>query len=195
MGVKATNDVDSILAMEADCVIHSPLSSLVFGDEPETDLRIICQLLASGKNVISSVGYMYPEVYGARVMDRLQEACLKGGSSFHGTGANPGWLGDLVPLTMSSLSGYIEQIHVLEISNFENYPSPEIINDTMGFGQTPVRFQQQSARNGNWLTGLFSESIQMVADGIGLELDGIDTSFKYELAPEDFSVAAGPIAQ
>ncbi len=123
IGVKATNNVEKILALDADCVIHSPLSSLVYGEDPEADLKTICALLASGKNVISTVGYMYPKVYGARVMNRLAQACRRGGSSFHGTGANPGWLGDLVPLTMSALSGRVDQIVIQEISNFEHYPS------------------------------------------------------------------------
>ncbi|MBK6737715.1 MAG: hypothetical protein IPG64_07270 [Haliea sp.] len=61
-------------------------------------------------------------------------ACRAGSSTFHGTGANPGWLGDLVPLTMSALSGRIDQILIREISNFKHYPSPQIVLDTMGFG-------------------------------------------------------------
>jgi 2,4-diaminopentanoate dehydrogenase len=193
IGVKATNNVEKMLALDADCVIHSPLSSLVYGEDPEADLKTICRLLASGKNVISTVGYMYPKVYGARVVNRLAQACRKGGSSFHGTGANPGWLGDLVPLTMSALSGRIDRIVIQEISNFETYPSAQIIVDTMGFGLSPARFKQQSVRYSSWLTGLFRESIQMVADGIGLRLDSIDSRFSCVLAPKDFRVAAGLI--
>jgi 2,4-diaminopentanoate dehydrogenase len=193
VGVKATNNVEKILALDADCVIHSPLSSLVYGDDPQADLKTICALLASGKNVISTVGYMYPRVYGARVMNRLARACRRGGSSFHGTGANPGWLGDLVPLTMSALSGRVDQIVIQEISNFEHYPSAPIILDTMRFGSSPARFKQQSARYSGWLTGLFRESIQMVADGIGLTLTSIDTRCSRALAPRDLQVAAGLI--
>lgn len=193
MGVKATNKLEKILAMDADCVIHSPLSSLVFGEDPEVDLKSICALLASGKNVISTVGYMYPKVYGSHVMNQLARACRRGGSSFHGTGANPGWLGDLVPLTMSALSNQINQIVVQEISNFEHYPSRQIVCDTMGFGLSPARFKQRSARYSSWLTGLFRESIQMVADGIGMKLNSIDTQFSHALAPRNFQTAAGLI--
>ncbi len=195
LGVKATGDVRRILALDADCVIHAPLSSKIYGDELEEDLEAICTLLASGKNVISTVGYMYPKVYGARVVNKLTRACRLGGASFHGTGANPGWLGDLVPLTMTALSGRIDQIVVREISDFSTYPSPEIILDTMGFGRTPARFREGSERYADWLTGLFRESIQMVADGIGLKLDSIDTNFRKALAPRAFSIAAGTIAK
>lgn len=195
LGVKATNSVEQILALDADCVIHAPLSSLVYGDDPEADLKTICALLASGKNVISTVGYMYPKVHGPRVVNKITRACRAGSSTFHGTGANPGWLGDLVPLTMSALSGRIDQILIREISNFEHYPSPQIVLDTMGFGLSSARFRQRSARYRSWLTGLFRESIQMVADGIGLRLESIDTRFNRELAPEEFHIAAGRIPQ
>jgi hypothetical protein len=194
-GVKATNDIDKILNLNADCVIHSPLSSMACGDDPKTDLKTICALLASGKNVISTVGYMYPRVYGARVVNQLTRACLRGGSSFHGSGANPGWLGDLIPLTMTALSGRIDQIVVQEISNFEAYPSTHIVCDTMGFGLRPAQFKQRSERYSQWLTSLFRESIQMVADGIGLKLDSIETRFNRALAPRDIQVAAGLIAK
>ncbi len=56
---------------------------------------------------------------------------------------------------------------VQEISNFERYPSTHIVCDTMGFGLSPAHFKKKSARYSSWLTGLFQESIQMVADHIG----------------------------
>jgi len=193
LGVKATADRERLIAMDADCVIHTPLPSLVYGDNPNEDLETICALLASGKNVVTTVGYMYPKVYGRKVMNRLQSACRKGGSSFHGTGVNPGWLGDVLPLFMSGISQRLDKIHVQEISNFEFYASPEIVFDMMGFGRTPQQFKQQAARYQHWLSGLFKESIQMVADGLGVTLDTITEKSKNELAKQAIEVAAGTL--
>ena len=97
LGVKATNDIEEIIAMDADVVIHTPLPSLVYGKNKQADVQNFCRLLASGKSVITTVGYMYPQVHGRALMRKLEEACRKGGSTFHGTGLNPGWLGDLLP--------------------------------------------------------------------------------------------------
>ena len=124
LGVPATNDIKEILNSDADVVIHTPLPSLVYGENPNEDLDVFCKLLASGKDVITTVGYMYPKVHGPAVMRRLNAACKKGNSTFHSTGVNPGWVGDLLPLTMSSLSKSIDQVYVQEISNFQYYPSP-----------------------------------------------------------------------
>jgi hypothetical protein len=193
LGVKATHDRDRLLAMDADCVVHTPLPSLVYGDNPDEDLETICALLAAGKNVVSTVGYMYPKVHGPKVTNRLKSACRKGGSSFHSTGVNPGWLGDVLPLMMSGISAQLDKIHIQEISNFEFYASPEIVFDMMGFGRTPKQFKQQAARYNHWLSGLFRESIQMVADGLGLKLDAIKETSRTELTKLSIKVAAGEL--
>ena len=193
LGVAATNDFDEILTLDADVVLHTSLPSLVYGDDPTADIDAFCLLLASGKNVITTVGYMYPKIYGGALMKRLEEACRRGGSSFHSTGLNPGWLGDVLPLTMSALSQRIEQVYVREISNFQGYPSPEIMFDMMGFGKTPAQFKRDAERYAFWLSGLFRENVQMIADGLGVKLDTIIEQTKRELATEDLETAAGVV--
>ena len=194
LGVIATDDVDEILALDADVVLHMPLPSLVYGDNPGADLDNFCRLLASGKHVITTVGYMYPKVYGAEVMDRLAEACAAGGVTFHGTGANPGWFGDLLPLMMSGLSLRIDQIAVQEISSFQYYPSPEIMFEMMNFGRTPEEFEERAVRHRTWLDGLFTEAVQMVADGIDAHVDEVTSDMETWIATDDLPTAAGTIA-
>lgn len=195
MGVAATSDVDAILALEADVVIHTPLPSLVNGDDPDADVKNFCRLLASGKNVITTVGYMYPKTYGQGLVERLEDACRQGNSSFHSTGLNPGWLGDLLPLTMSTLSARIDQVYVREITNFEFYPSPEIMFGMMGFGKTEAEFEQDIERYKFWLTNLFRENIQLIADGLGVELDEISDQTEHAYAPSDLETAAGLVKE
>ena len=77
-GITATGDIDAVIHSDADIVIHTPLPSLVYGDNPDQDLEDICALLRAGKNVITVVGYMYPKVHGETVVSRLQEACQAG---------------------------------------------------------------------------------------------------------------------
>ena len=193
IGVVATADIDEISVGEADVVLHAPLPSLVYGDDPDADLRNFVTLLAAGKHVVTTVGYMYPQVYGDAVMGRLTDACITGASSFHGTGANPGWFGDLLPLLMSGLSLRLEQIRVQEISCFVGYPSPEIMFDMMNFGTTPDVFATRSARHRGWLDGLFTEAVQMVAHGLGVETTGTDATAETWIATDDLETAAGTV--
>jgi hypothetical protein len=191
VGVRATNDVRAVLESSADVVIHTPLPSLVYGDEPERDVEDICQLLAAGKNVITAVGYLYPKWHGEALVGRLQAACHAGRSSFHSTGLNPGFLGDLLPLLLSSLTRRVDCVAMREVSNFQNYPSPEIMIDAMGFGSPEDQFRANGRRRRHWLDGLFSESAQMVSDGIGLGVDRIVGTLELALAPEDLETASG----
>ena len=89
IGVIATKDVDEILALDADCVLFHAQ-----GDwNPPAALDDICRILASGKNVVSTAvtAWIYPKSSGEEVVERLEAACAKGQSSFHGTGIEPGW--------------------------------------------------------------------------------------------------------
>jgi hypothetical protein len=195
LGVSASNDIEVLLATDADVVIHTPLPSLVYGDDPDADIQTICRLLAAGKNVITTVGYMYPKAHGPELVKRLEDACRAGNSTFHSTGLNPGWLGDLLPLTMSSLSSRIDQVYVREITNFEFYPSPEVMFGMMGFGKTDAEFAKTVVRYQNWLTGLFRENIQLVASGLGVELDEITDTTELAYAPTDLQPAAGLVKE
>ena len=192
-GIQATNDMEAVKASDADVVIHTSLPSLIAGANEDQDLDDFCELLAAGKNVITVVGYMYPKVYGDAVVKRLEDACQEGNSSFHSTGLNPGWMGDLLPLTMSSLCERVDHVHVVEVSMFDNYASPEIMFDSMGFNATPEEYKVKGARQKKWLDGLFSESVQMVADGMGLGVTEVVSSIEIELAEKDLEVAAGTV--
>jgi 2,4-diaminopentanoate dehydrogenase len=74
------------------------------------DVGEICGLLASGKNVVSTAvtGLIYPASMGGQIVEKLEAACAKARSSFHGTGIEPGWAAEVLPLTMSGLFGRID---------------------------------------------------------------------------------------
>ena len=71
IGVRATNDVAQLLALEADCVMYSPIMA-----KREEVIRI----LESGKNVVTPLNWFYPNK--AKVAD-LEQACQKGGVTLH----------------------------------------------------------------------------------------------------------------
>jgi len=193
VGVTATSNLETVLALEADCVLYMPLPSLIWGDKPEADTEVIIKLLESGKNVITTVGYLYPKAYGTDIEQRLKQAALKGNASLHGTGLNPGFLGELLPLTLSALSRRIDRVHVTEITNFAHYPAPEILMGMMRMGQTRELFEKTSGRLRRWLGGLFRESIMIVADGLGVPLDDIVETVEISVADSALKVAAGTI--
>jgi hypothetical protein len=102
-------------------------------------------------------------------------------------------MAELIPLVFSSNCSRIDSVLVREHSDFSFYPSPQIIFDVMGFSFAPERFESHTARYRKWLSGLFEESVLMVADGLGLELDELTVESEVELATEDLTIAAGPV--
>ena len=193
LGISVTNDLESALSGDVDCVLHMPLPSQRYGDEPGRDLDDLCRMLSAGLNVVTTVGYVYPRAHGDEVVERLEAACAEGGVSVHGTGTNPGWLAELLPLVMTGLSQRIDRISVLESTNFSFYPSREVIFEMMGLGSSPERFEASSERYIGWLSGLFRESLYMLADGLALDLEEETRSVDVVLAEEAFEIAAGRI--
>ena len=66
IGVKATTSMDDILALDADCVVYSPL----LPNEDE-----VVALLRSGKNVVTPVGWVYPDLDTCKA---ILDACAEG---------------------------------------------------------------------------------------------------------------------
>src|SRR4029077_18754491 len=70
LGVTATQDVDELLAVGADCICYIANSDL----RPGRVLEDICRMLASGHNVVNTsyVPLLFPEAAGPGVFDELE---------------------------------------------------------------------------------------------------------------------------
>ncbi len=158
IGVTATNDMNDILALDADCVIYSPLL-------PNEDEMV--QILASGKNVVTTVGWVYPFKSGN--IDHLQEACFKGNSVLHGTGIHPGGITERLPMQLSSFSRNVTHVRSEEFSDIRTYNAPEVISEIMLFGKTPENALASPLVH--FLAAGFGQSIHMIADELGFKLD------------------------
>jgi hypothetical protein len=183
LGVTATSDIDAILALAADCVVYTPLLP---------NLDEVCSLLASGKSVVTPVGWIYPPTLGSEVVERLEAACRTGGASLHGTGINPGGASDRFALMVSALSRRIERVRIDEFSDIRNYSAYNVITDIMLMGKPPKEAQASPMLD---LLGTgFRQSIDMVAAGMGVRLEGYDTKHEIALATATIEGRFGSIA-
>ena len=197
--VLATDDVDAILALDADCVCYSPLGGTLDGGRSAVD--DISRLLASGKNVVSSahehLAYLAPDVQlpgaGPDAYDRLTRACHEGGTSFFHVGINPGFAMDLWPMQLSRLCGRIDTVRVSEIVDMSRYTSIHMVRDAIGFGlpadaQTPLdaHFSQVDKSP-------FYLSMRMFADAMGVTLDDVRYHREVAATDRDLTIAAGTI--
>ncbi len=188
-GVKATNDFDALLATEADCVCYTGATD----DRPTEAIEDMCRMLAAGKNVVTSsfVPLIYPWHVIPAFARQLEDACRQGQTSFYCSGIDPGFSPDVLPITLSSLCERIDSIRAQEIFNYATYDQPHTLFEVMGFGKppgTPVSLFAPGALSMAW-----GASVRMVADALGVELDGIQQRHEVEVAPEDFEISCGAI--
>jgi hypothetical protein len=98
-----------------------------------------------------------------------------------------------VPLVLSGLAERIDRVKVRESSEFSRYPSPEVVLSMMGFGKDPADYEAHTSRYRAWLSGLFVESLHLLADGLGAPLDAVESTEEVEVTAVDLELAAGPV--
>ena len=191
VGVRATTDVDEIIALGADCVCHMPLPSFCFGEDPHRDTADICRLLAAGTNVVTTTGFVRPRERWIR--DRIDAACAAGGASLYGTGVNPGFVADVLPLALSGMAQRVDHIYLRETSDFSGHPSRRMVVDLMGFTRPPREYVAGAERYRQYQRIIFGESMRLVAEALGTEIDDIEEEDEYAVTTEPYHVAIGEI--
>ena len=191
-GIKATNDIDALCALDADVVLHMPLPAALMGGTKRADEDVICKFLASGKNVITTVGYVYPKAHGPEVVARFEAACAAGKSCLHGTGYNPGFVSDVVPATLLSMSARADRVLVQDITDFSAHPAWTFVHDYLGLGMSAEQFTARTAYK-EYADLMFAESIHLLCDCLGVQPEEIVATLDYHLASEDLSIASGVV--
>lgn len=159
VGVSANTDVDELLALDADCVMYSPLLP---------DDEVVIAILRSGKNLVTPVGWVYPD-RGNPAVRAIEDAALAGGVTLHGSGIHPGGITERFPLMVSSLSSAITHVRAEEFSDIRTYNAPLVVREVMGFGLTPE--QAMSGPIAALLEAGFKQSVRMVADQLGFRAE------------------------
>ncbi len=190
-GVKATDSREEILSLEADVVIHC---ARIQKDHMVHDEDIIA-LLRSGKNVISINGNSYPPAWEARRRQAYEQACQEGGSSFLGTGLNPGFVAERLLATAGSVCTRIDRVDVHEIVIAGMIKSPEYIFDILGFGSEPgaICLDDGSFAASVTLNTMYEEVVASIAQQLGWNLQETRRAHRMLPALEDLDIAAGTI--
>ena len=115
VGVIATQDGDALLHdTNADCIVYMASSDI----RPDGVIDDICQMLAAGRNVVNTsyVPLLYPKAAGVGVYDRLQAACLEGGTSFYTSGIDPGYGNAGLTIPALALCKEVRTVRMMAVS-------------------------------------------------------------------------------
>ena len=122
LGVKATNDVDALLALKPDCVIYNPMWINV--DE-------LVKILSAGVNVVTSASFITGGNLGDG-RDRIEDACRQGGATMFGSGVSPGFA-DLLAIVAATACDRVDKVIIAETADTTLYDSPDTERPA-GFG-------------------------------------------------------------
>ena len=174
IGVRATGTVEEIIAAGPDCVTFH-------GVFPDIDLYE--KVLQAGINVVTTADWItghhrnanHPHPSGQTEQEVIQAACERGGSTFYGTGMNPG-LAQILTIVHSADVTEIEKVLCKESVDVSCHHSVDTWNE-VGFGRptddpaVPGMLEKY--------TRVFEDAVRMMADCMGLALDSV--GFEYDL--------------
>jgi hypothetical protein len=170
-GVKATRDLDALVALRPDTVIYTPFSA---------DLDEVVRLLEAGADVISTNLFLNVGGVQGEVKDRLEAACRKGNSSLYISGINPGWV-NAITAALTAVCRRVESVSLVESADCSVYESVETWS-FLAMGEPGVTPEVRQ-RAQDWLI-LFRDAVVRIADALDLPLDDIEFFVDYATAAE-----------
>ncbi len=200
-GPRATHDIDDLVALDADCVVYMAAEPSGSPKEAGTDgwesVDTMCRLLASGKNVVATgiSGLTNPRAFGDDVYERLRLAAESGGTTFFGTGIEPGFMCDALALSLSSISRGIRSIRAQECLSYATYDQPNYHVSHGGIWGAPCDPSYGDAFAEHILAAGMGGPVLLLADALGVTLDDLTAVVDLAAADEDFEVPMGPIGK
>jgi 4-hydroxy-tetrahydrodipicolinate reductase len=190
VGVTATHDVDALIALQPDALVHyGPTAAYA-----EANIALITRFLRAGTDVCSTA--MTPWVWPSMPLNPpnwtrpITQACQLGGSSCFTTGIDPGFANDLFPMTLMGVCSEVRRVRASELLDYTNYTGD--YENEMGIGREPD-FAPMLA-NRDVLIFAWGATVPMIAHAAGIGLDEITTTWDTWVTPNERRTAKGVIA-
>jgi len=179
-GVLATDDIEALVALEADCVVYTSQAEM----RPQQAIDEISRFLRTGTNVVgtSMVWLVAPHQADHWMRDPLTKACQAGGSSLYINGVDPGFSGDSLVYTALTLAGRATAVTVSEICDYGSYDDAEFTGVSFGFGTTPDHTPIMFAPG--VLASLWGGQVRSLADVLDVTLDEVRERHESWVTPE-----------
>src|SRR6266852_7344692 len=159
VGVKVTAELNG----KPDVVCHSTGSRL---RDVSSQLK---DLLNRGCHVVSTCEELSFPLDQA-IREELQQTARSKNVTLLGTGVNPGFVMDKLPLTVTSVCQRIDSVEIIRIQNASTRREP--LQRKVGAGMTPDEFRAAVAAGKIKHMGL-RESLMMVGNGLGVDFENV----------------------
>lgn len=169
IGVDVVASIDAVARLaDADAVVHTTSSYFpLFKDQ-------VADLLRAGLDVVSTAEELsFPWLANADEAGAIDTIAREAGKTIAGTGVNPGFLMDSLPLFLTSLSQTVDHISVRRVINASCRRGP--FQAKIGSGLTPEAFMEKMEAGRMGHVGL-PESMGMLFDTLGKRLEKYDST-------------------
>ena len=160
-----TDDIDKLIAeTKADVAL------LATDSFTKKAFDKIIKCLENKINVVSTAEEMaYPQAQAPELAAKIDEVAKANGVSVLGTGINPGLIMDLLVLCLSGCMEEVDHVTARRVNSLS--PFGPAVMEEQAVGMDPDTFDELNAKGE--LAGHvgFAESVQMIADGLGVKLD------------------------
>ncbi|HLX88809.1 MAG TPA: hypothetical protein VKR22_10200, partial [Acidimicrobiales bacterium] len=187
-GVMATSDADALVALRPDCVVFTSVGET----RPKAARAQLADILRSGINVVSSsmMDLIHPPAAPPSVAQILCDACEEGGVTLFTSGIDPGFSGDALPLAALQICERVDTVRVQELADYGTHADPGWASP-YGFGQPPDAPAPLLAPGVPTL--FWGGMVRLLADQLGVALDGVEEFCERWYTPEGFDVAIGRV--
>ena len=132
---------------------------------------------------------VYPKGVSEDVFERLQAACLEGGSSFYAGGIDPGY-GPGLALAALNVAREVSGVHTYEIQNQAHWAHADF-NRYYGFGGPDISNIPILAPGAT--TRYHQSTLHLLADAMGVKIEEIVEDHRVVFAEEAFEFSMGSV--
>ena len=170
-GVLVSDNLDAVLATEADVVLYYATNTFDEGNvSPEgvkKNVDEICQALAAGKNVTTTTLTYYAHKTAPAFYEKIDRIAKENGVTYVQQGIYPGLYTPYITTVLGMLGGRIDQVIVY--GGEDDYYNVSSWTKSFGFGKNPDEID--TAYMENFIFSYYGPTVMEVADRLGLEWD------------------------
>ncbi len=178
-GITVTKSLSDLLSEKTkpDIILHAAGSYL------QTIYSQLKEIASSGINIISSSEeLLYPYLRNAELAEELDNLAKKMDVTILGTGVNPGFVMDTLPIVLSGMCQKVSRIEVARVVDVST--RRKALQKKVGAGLSVDEFRQKVATGQFGHVGL-AESLALLSASMGWELDVIEESIGPAVAKSD----------
>lgn len=143
--------------------------------------------IAAGASVVSTCEELaYPRPENAELWKELAGEIREAGVAVLGTGVNPGFLLDVLPLYAMAACERVDRVRVSRVVDVSERRVP--LQRKIGIGLTPAEFAEKARQEEIGHVGLL-ESLLMITDSLGVNPDAVETTLEPYVGEQDIQLA------